>query len=187
MTKKRFWQSASNRGFLGGAALFGMNIVGWALKLEAGAGTWLYELLLFAVICPLIITTGRRNAELAGAEGYSYARALGYVFALMMFAGIVYGAGRFLMTNFIAREYYDALNADALETVMKIYRGTPMESQAVAMQDNVLRAMSNPFVLIVSSIINFVIKGGLLGLFICVFLKKNPDIFAAAGGDDNER
>ncbi len=160
-----------------------MNLIGRALRLEQGDNMWLYELLIFIVVCPLIIVTGRRNAALAGPEGYSYSRAVGYVFALMMFAGIVYGVGRFLMVNYISHEYYDALNTAAMDAAMTVYRGTAMESQMATMRPQALRVMSNPLFLIFSSVFNLVIKGGFLGLIFSAFFKRNPDIFADRSGD----
>ena len=185
MTTKQFWQSASNRGFLCGAALFAINVVGWALKLEA-TGSWYYELLLFIVICPFILYTGRRNAALAGPEGYPYSRAVGYVFATMLFAGIVYGVGRYLMVNFIARDYYDALNATALEAAIKMYQGTPLESQMAVMRDQMLGMLSNPFMIIFQSVFGLVCKGGFLGLILGAFIYKKPDIFASVTPQDND-
>ncbi len=179
MTNKQFWQRASNWGLICGGALFVMNLIGWALKLET-TSTWLYELLLFIVICPVIVYTGRKNAQLAGPEGYSYGRAVGFVFAMMLFAGIVYGVGRFLIVNFIARDYYDALNAQTMETALAVYRNTPMYDQMLGMRDMMVGMMANPFILIINGIWGLVIKGGFLGLILCAFLKKNPDIFAAA-------
>ncbi len=179
MTNKQFWQRASNWGLICGGALFVMNLIGWALKLET-TNSWLYELLLFIVICPLIIYTGRRNAALAGPEGYSYGRAVAFVFAMMMFAGIVYGVGRFLMVNFIARDYYDAINAQSMDVALNMYRNTPMYDQVLEMRDMMVRMMANPFVLILQGVFGLVIKGGFLGLILCAFLKKNPDIFATS-------
>ncbi len=179
MDNKKFWQRASNWGLVCGGALFVMNLIGWALKLET-TSTWLYELLLFIVICPLIIYTGRKNAQLAGPEGYSYGRAVGFVFAMMMFAGIVYGVGRFLMVNFIARDYYDALNAQAMDTALTMYQNTPMYDQMLGMRDMMVRVMANPIILIFQGVSGLVFKGGFLGLILCAFLKKNPDIFATA-------
>lgn len=186
MTNKQFWQSASNRGLIGGAALFAMNLLGWVLKLET-TGSWLYELLLFMVICPLIIYTARRNARLSGSEGYGYGRAVGYVFAMMLFAGIVYGVGRFLVVNFIAREYYDALNAKSIDTALAIYQNTPMYDQILDMRDRMVRWLSNPFFLIFSGIWEMVTKGGFLGLILCAFLYRKPDIFAAKRSAEPER
>ena len=181
MTNKQFWQSASNWGFLGGAALFAANLIGWGLKLEA-TGSALYELLLFVVLCPLIIVTGRRNAAAAGGTGYPYSRAIGYVFAMMMFAGVVYGVGRFLMVNFIAAEYYAEINSRAIDTALTVYRSTPMYDQVLAMRDTALGWFRNPFYLIFASVVEMVFKGGFLGLVLCAFVVRKPDIF---GGGAN--
>jgi hypothetical protein len=177
MTTKEFWKSASNWGFIGGAALFVANLIGWGLKLEAG-NSWLYELLIFLVLCPLIIVTGRRNAAAAGAAGYSYGRAVGYVFAVMLFAGIVYGVGRTLMTNFIAESYYTELFSGQIDKGLAVYQSTPMYD---SMRDTMLGMNRNPFWLIFSGVFEMVFKGGFLGLVVCAFVTRRPDIFAGAG------
>ena len=178
MTKKQFWQSASNWGLICGAGLFAISILAWLLKLDNGSMSWVAEFMRFVLIFAIIFYTGRRNAAIAGAEGYSYGRAVGFVFAMMMFAGIVAGVGQFLMSNFIARDYYDVLNAAQSEAILRMYQGTPMESQMVSMGDQMVRMLSNPFLLIFGSVLNFVGKGGFLGLILCAFVTKKPDIFA---------
>jgi hypothetical protein len=179
--KSSFWQEASRWGFVGGLALFVMNLLAWALKLEANDNSWMKELLHFIVICPLIIYTGRRNARAAGPLGYSYGRAVGFVFALMMFAGIVYGVGQFLMMNIIAPEYYDAMNLQNLEATMaelsKSLSGEQLD-MVIQQQKMMQRMMTNPFVLILSGIFEMMIKGGFLGLVLCAFFTRKPDIFA---------
>lgn len=185
MTGKQFWQTASNWGFLGGAALFAMNIIGWALKLEA-SHEWLYELLMFIVICPLIIYTGKKNAAASGAEGYSYGRAVGFVFAMMMFAGIVYGVGRFLMINFIGPEYYGEMNAKAIDAIIMIYSNTPMFDMMADQREMMLGWLSNPFYLIFEGVLGLVMRGGFLGLVLCAFVQKRPDIFAGTTPNVND-
>ncbi|MDR1670944.1 MAG: DUF4199 domain-containing protein [Alistipes sp.] len=175
MTKNEFWKSASRWGLILGLALFVMSLVSWALKLEQNKTTWAVELLKFLVICPAILYTGVRNARLGGPAGYPYGQAVGYIFAMMMFAGIVYGIGRFLMVNFIARDYYDAINEAALAEAMQKLQGSPMAEQMGMMT----RMMTNPIVLLLSGILEMVVKGGFLGLILAAFFKKNPDIFAA--------
>jgi hypothetical protein len=177
MTKKQFWQAASNWGMIGGAALFVMNLVAWALKLETGTGI-IYELMKFVIICPLIIVTAKQNVRLAGAEGYSYGRAVGFVFAMMMFAGVVYGVGRFLMMNFIAPDYYDAINAKSMETALAMYSSMPQYDTILEQSNMMLRMLTNPFVLIIQGVFEMVMKGGFLGLVLCGFLYRKPDIFA---------
>jgi hypothetical protein len=181
MTTKEFWRSASNRGFIGGAALFAANLIGWGLKLEAG-NSWLYELLIFCVLCPLIIVTGRRNARAAGAAGYSYGQAIGYVLAVMLFAGVVYGVGRYLMTNFIAEAYYTELYLGQVDAALAVYQSNPMYDSMLDMRDIMVAMNRNPFFLIFSSVIELLFKGGFLGLVACAFVVRKPDIFAAAEG-----
>ncbi len=178
MSKKQFWQGASNWGMICGAGLFVISILAWAMKFTPGTFNW-PEFLRFALILGVIWVSGRRNAALTGPVGYPYGKAVGFIFATMMFAGIVAGVGEFLMTNFIARDYYDALNAKQLETILAVYRGTPMENQLMDMRDQVVRMLSNPLLLIFGSIFNYVIKGGFLGLIVAAFLYKKPDFFAA--------
>ncbi len=178
MTKKQFWQSASNWGLICGVALFLTSLVSWACKFEAKEMSWPVEFMHFAVICPLILYTGFRNARLCGAQGYSYGRAVGYLFAMLMFAGIVYGVGRFLTINFIAREYYDVIMEKG-RAALDVYHGTPQYDMAL----KIFHWMTNPIALIISGIIEMVVKGGVLGLVLAAFFKKNPDIFAAGGGN----
>ncbi len=188
MTKGQFWQSASNWGFLGGAAFFAVNLIGWGLRLESSASSsWIYELMLFVAGMALIIYTGRRNARASASAGYTYGQAVGFVFAMMMFAGVVYGVGRFLLVNFIAREYYDALNAAQLDSMLTIYQNTPQYDAVLDMSGRMVRWFSNPFFLIFGSVVNFVIKGGFLGLVLCAFVTRKPDFFAAHGAMEDER
>lgn len=184
MTKKQFWQSASNWGMICGVALFVVSLISWALKLEMNKMNWIVELMHFVVICPAILYTGYRNARLTGPEGYPYGRAVGYMFAMLMFAGIVYGMGRFLLVNFIAREYYDAINASAMEAMLAAAQGSPVAEQIRSMG----RWMTNPIILIIGGVIEMVVKGGVLGLVLAAFFTKKPDIFAAntAAPTENE-
>jgi hypothetical protein len=81
------------------------------------------------------------------------------------------------MVNFIARDYYDAINAEAMQTLAQAYQGSPMYDQMISMA----RWMTNPIVLIFAGVIEMVCKGGVLGLVLAAFFKKNPDPFAYAG------
>lgn len=186
MTKKHFWQTSSNWGFLTGIFLFAMNLVSWMLKLEANGHDWAHELLLFLVICPVIIISARRNAAAAGPEGYSYGRAVGFVFATMMFAGIIYGVGLFLMFNFIAVDYYiPMLEKSSNDFISGMAAANPaLTDQAIEIWDLMIRIVKNPFVLIFIGMLYITAKGGILGLVLCAFLYRKPDIFAQQIEDD---
>jgi uncharacterized membrane protein SirB2 len=185
MTKKQFWQTASNWGFLTGAGLFAMNLIGWGFKLET-SNSWLYELLLLIVIFPAIIYTGKKNARNSSAEGYGYGQAVGFVLAMMMFAGIVYGVGRFLIINFMGVEYYSALNETVIDNVFLVYRNIPQFNSMMEMRGTILGWLGNPFYLIFEGVIGMVFRGGFLGLILCTFVYKRPEMFPAAQQTQND-
>lgn len=157
-----------------------VNLISWGFGWEADNIGWPVELMHFVIIGSLIVVTGRRNAAGVGREGYSYGRAVSFVFALMLFAGIVFGIGRFLMVNYIAHDYYAAINEKAIETMVQMYRSSPMAGQMRAMAEGM---MTNPLSLMFMSVCELVIKGGFLGLFLCAFLYKKPDMFAGSNRD----
>ncbi|MDR2882679.1 MAG: DUF4199 domain-containing protein [Alistipes sp.] len=181
MTKKQFWRNASNQGMICGCGLLAVSVVAWVFGFAPGSSWNWPELLRFALIAAVIWMSGRRSAALVGPEGWPYGRAVGFIFATMMFAGIVAGVGEFLMTNFIARDYYDALNAGQIDTALAMYRGTPFEGRMEEMRGTMESMLSNPFMLIFGSVVNYVIKGGFLGLILGAFLYRKPDFFAAGG------
>ncbi len=94
MSKKQFWQNASNWGMICGGGLFVISIIAWVFKFSPSGANW-PEFLRFALVFAIIWLSGRRNAALAGPAGYPYGRAVGFIFATMMFAGIVAGVGEF--------------------------------------------------------------------------------------------
>jgi len=185
MTKRQFWQGASNWGLICGAALFVVSLIAWGGKFEMHKLGGVTEFLSFGVVFAAIFVTARQNAALCGAEGYPYSRAVGFVFAMMLFTGIVYGVGEFVLANFVARDYYDALYAARMDTAMQAYAGSALEGQMAQARDMAVRMMANPFVLIFGGVLSWLCKGGFLGLIMCAFLKRNPDPFAGMGGGES--
>jgi hypothetical protein len=181
MTKKQFWQSASNWGLICGAALFLISILSWVIAGDTGKSARGMGWVSFVVVLAILVFSGRRNAAISGPQGYPYGRAVGWILAMMIFTGIVAGIGEFLMSNFIARDYYDGLAATQVEGILKMYEGTAMYDKMIDTTDMMTRMMFNPIILILGSVFGWVVKGGLLGLIVAAFVKKNPDQFAGAG------
>lgn len=176
-----FWRSAFRWGCVCGVELIAVNLIGLFFELETNA-SWVYELLMMAVLVPLILYAGRRNAASATPSvGYTYGRAIGFVFAAMLFAGVVYGLGKWLIINFVGPEYYAALHERLFENMLTVYNGTPMMEQMIDMRDMMLGMMRGPVFLVFQTVVELVFKGGFLGLVLCSFVVRRPDIFA--GGD----
>lgn len=167
MDKKSFWMNALNWGCLAGVALFVLRLVMVLLKFESPV---VDTVLTVAILAGVIYVSGRANAAAAGGYGYSYARAIGFVFATMLFAGLVVGIGNWFLQNIIAPEYFDVQMAEALA------KAGPQAEEAAGMMGGI---MKSPIVVILGGVIGTMFIGGLIGLVVCAFVTRKPDVFAA--------
>ncbi len=169
MSDRLFWSRAANCGLLLGVAVFAVSLLSWALRLEGRA--WISEMMLFAVLCAGISITGRRNAASADGGGYTFGRSVGFVFALMFFTGIAAGAGDFILRAFIAPEYYREQLCKAFDVMSQTIPDAQTLDMARKMSE---RLLTSPLFLIFSEIFNLGVKGGIMGIVMSVFLKKEP-------------
>jgi len=173
MSDRLFWSRAANYGLLSGLAVFAVNLLSWALKLDGMA--WIPETMLFVVLSGCIFITGRSNAA-ACAGGYSYGRSVGFVFALMLFTAVVAGAGDFLLRAYIAPQYYREQLQQAFDVLSAAGAGSASSAQTLDLARKMSeRLMTNPMFLIFSEILNLGVKGGFLGIVMSAFLKKDPE------------
>ncbi len=163
LSKKVFWTRAFEWGALGGVVLFLISLLTVLAGWQAGFAATLITVLIYAA---LIYVTGRQNAVIAGRDGYPYARAFGFALAMMLFVGLVSGIGAWFLQNVIAPEYFAAQVAEA----MAMAGGGEMSSMMAGM-------MGNPFVVILSSVLSALFIGGLVGLVVCAFVTRKPDVF----------
>lgn len=167
LDKKTFWKNALNWGSLLGVVLFVISLAWALLGLKSGFSD---TVLTVAVVASVIFVSGRQNAALADRAGYPYVRAFGFVLATMLFAGVVCGIGGWFLQNIIAPEYYETQRAAALAAA-----GAQAEQAAGMMAG----FMKNPLVMLFSGVFGTVFMGGLIGLVVCAFVTRKPDIFAA--------
>ncbi len=167
MDRKTFWRSAFNWGCTGGAVLFVVALAEWGIGLSGGVGTLLTAIILGV----LIFVTGRRNAAMSSPQqGYPYGRAIGFVLAMMLFVGLVYGIGQYFLMNVIAPEYYDSQLAAYMSHMPAAYQ---------EMLPTMLSMMKSPMLLIFSGIFAMEFWGLFVGLIVCAFVTRRPDIFAS--------
>ncbi len=174
MNRSLFWRNAANWGFLLGLAVFLWALVVWGLRWEPANG-WLAEGLLALILMAAIWITGRKNASLTGDAGYSYGEAVGFVFALMLFAGIVSGVGQFVIYTYIAPEYYADLIGDMFDRAVAEGNDIVNQTGLDKMKSLMISFTHNPFVMIFSGVFDLAVKGGFLGLIFGAFLKRLPE------------
>lgn len=175
-----FWQQALTGGLILGIALFVWDLAGYWLDLPV-SNPGVASFVQFVLLAGGIFWFGRKLREQRGpVAGFSYGQAFGFVMALMLCAGVIYGAGQYFLQVVIAPEYYEEVFEASL-------LGSSLDEnlieQMINMREGISTIMRNPLVYLFSGIFTMVIYGGLVGLILCAFLKRPADPFA---GDKND-
>lgn len=186
MNKTNFWNDAARYGaVIGGVqVLFQLAhiLVTQLIGIEnvAAKGSLLLVVLNVAGIALFIFLlmkfTRRRAVACADAEtGYSYGRCLGFILAMMLFAGILVAAWEILSRNVLFVDYNKRLLAEALKAVAS------MKSVTAAYGGDVLQmtrqSFFSPLAILTTSVFGMVIQGGFFGLFVSMAAKQEPNIF----------
>lgn len=174
ITRKIFWTAAMKGGSVIGLAVSALQLT----RISLGLGIWMNAVSL-AVFALLLYGFTRRIAGAASeAEGFPYARCMGFVLAMMLFTGVIVGFANALMNNFLLREEVARL----VDTQMLPLQDMLPQAQFDAVYDTTYSAMFNPLALVLSGVFVYCIQGGVIGLFTSALAQRKPDIFA--GRDD---
>lgn len=172
---KMLWHQALAGGLVLGSVLFAWDFVCYAAKVQS----FVAQLLQVLIVAAGIVFYGNKLKTLRGVElGFSYGACFGFVMALMLCTGAVYGVGQFFLQVVIAPEYY----AEAYEvTVLNAGLDGEMAEQMIALRASAL--FRNPLMFIISGIFSMIFMGGFIGLILSAFLQKAADPFAGRGND----
>ncbi len=172
MSNKIFWRQAARAGTILGLAMVGIQLISDAVPQTASVMWWLH----YIVFIGLLYGFTRNMARKADPRiGFGYARALGFVLAMMVFTGFLLGAYTFIAAKTFM---YDA-TLQQIDTMMEIYATMPMfANQMDGMYDMVRSMMFSPVFRIISEILGYFITGLFFGLFTSAFAKINPNPFA---------
>ena len=167
------WQQALSGGLILGAALFVWDYICYLTGFQSFIATSVQILLMAAAI----LYFGSKLRVQRGPElGFGYGACFGFVLALMLCSGAVYGVGQFFLQVVIAPEYYAELQEIAL---LNGGFDESMIEQVSAMRDSVI--FKNPLTFMFGGILSMVFLGGFIGLILSAFLQKAADPFAGRG------
>lgn len=172
MKNTGFWRSAAVCGAIIGVvdAVIAEVILGFSLQ---GRHIGLFAFLLFLF---LLWFFTRRYAESRGSRGCSYADSLGYIAAMMLFAGAVYGIIYAVsVATFLSEQSY-AMTEQSIEQLERM--GMYSSSQLKQMGRMMTAITTNPAVVFISSVLSMIFKGVFYGLFVSILTKRPADIFA---------
>ena len=172
MTKKQYWYEA-----LVGGTIVGVVAVAFSILLKLMGGTTA----VFVNITLLFGLTRRFSAKHTPEEGFSFGRGLGFVVAMMIFAGVISGIYSSVMANYFIKEEVLHSVDEVMAQLQDVYPAEQFDSLYTAMQ----KAVINPVYLTLSSVISNCFTGALVGLFVGFLTRRRPDIFATPMNDDN--
>lgn len=172
--RKQFWMEA-----LKGGTIIGLVVVALSLVVQvAPEQTTLVTVVNFAsTVITILLALGylRRFARShSRAEGFSYGRGVGFIVAMMLFAGVISGVYSSVMANFFIKE--ELLEAVDI-TMAQMQDMVPIENFE-STYDMMRASVTNPFFVTLSSVISNAFLGLLYGLVLSLSTRRQPDIFA---------
>ena len=176
ITKKIFWTEAMKGGTVMGLVAAALQLTRVSLAL----GGWMSIL---SLVLFILLTYGftRRIAGMADArEGFSYGRCMGFVLAMMLFTGVIFGFASALINNFLIKEAV----TEAIDLQMATMQDLLPQAQFDMVYDALYSAMFNPLVHVICYVIGYFIQGGNIGLFTSAMAQRQPD--PLAGNDDRD-
>lgn len=172
--RKEFWLEA-----LKGGTLIGLVSVAFALLMRgASDNAGLATALNYGVtVVNVFLAVGclRRFAmRFSRAEGFSYGKGVGFVVAMMAFAGILNGLYSSIMSNFFIRE--EVLGA--VDVIMAQLQDMLPGENFEQTYDLMRASVTNPLFLTLSSVLSNSFLGLLIGLIVSAITRRQPDVFA---------
>ncbi len=169
-TFKLTWHQALLGGLILGLALFAWDFVVYKAELSSFIATPVQIVL----ICTAIFVFGVRLRALRGREvGFGYGACFGFVLALMLCTGVIYGVGQYFLQVVIAPEHYARMQELALMNSGLDER--MIEQVRTARESGV---MKSPLVFLFSGLFSMILMGGFFGLILSAVLRSPADPFA---------
>lgn len=166
-SKKSFWSDAAKGGAVIGLAmalLVAIDVLSVSTTIKTIVA--LVRILAFVY---LVYYFAKKRALSMGDEGFTFSQSMGYILAMMLFAGFLYGIGYCFSIN--------VLNPDFINTLLdKLMIDNPFIDPEIG--EGVMRSvLSNPIFWTFTGIITMVIYGGISGLVISAIIKRQPNVF----------
>lgn len=142
---------------------------------------WLFAAALFVYL--LYRFAKQRSMRFSQKEGYSYGQAMSYLLIVSMLTGVIVGVMEYIFTEIVG---YDAIVAGYISLIdeyraMVASAGVPASSMGVLEQlKGTIRDTQEPTILnnVLSALNLYFMTGGVAGLVISAFVKRDANPFA---------
>lgn len=181
--KKIFWTEAATGGLILGLAMFLLSLTSYYFELALNYST-LLSVIQVLLIAGVMYAMGRKMARIRGEElGFSYGQSMNFILATMIFTGVIYGLGEYVMQVWVDPQYFKDLYEAAL------YKSTQDEAlieQALKAREQIDNVIKNPGIMVLSGIFSMIIYGGIVGLIVSAFLKRPANPFVEPTSEDKD-
>ena len=164
-------KDAATGGLFIGLALFATVILNYILPYTETIVT-ITGIVNFAAMSGLLYYFTMQYGKKRGDFGMDYSTAYGFTILTMVFAGVIYGSLYFVQTSIVDPEFYTELQ----KTMITENTTYTNEYKDLALKTISSGIMSNPAVVIVSTILSTLLYGALLGLVIAALAKRPPKL-----------
>ena len=145
-------------------------------------GEWLVTYILFVWL--LVRFTRRRREATDPQFGFSYSSALSYILLISMLAGVIVGVADTLFISAMGFDSYVAGNVERLTELKTMYHTMGIGGSDLKIFDDMIHAIRTsvqPSMLrsVFSSFSHYIMVGGIPGLIIAGFMRRDPQIPAS--------
>ena len=142
-------------------------------------GEWLVTYILFVWL--LVRFTRRRREATDPQFGFSYSSVLSYILLISMLAGVIVGVAETLFISAMGFDSFVAGNAERLTEVRTMYQNMGIGGSELKIFDDMIHAIRTsvqPSMLqsVFSSFSHYIMVGGIPGLIIAGFMRRDPQI-----------
>ena len=166
--KKIFWTEAATGGLILGLAMCALSFIAYWFRLTLGYST-LMSVVQIVVIALVLFFYGRRVSVSRIETGFTYAQAMGFTLAMMVFTGILYGVGEYILQIKVDPEYFEQLFKD---TLYRAGGDTEAVKELVRAREEMGDSMRNPLSMVFAGIFTMMLYGGFVGIVVSIFLKR---------------
>lgn len=155
-----FWRDAAR----GGAIIGAVSVAGTLIQMLTGLSL---GLVIWALMGYFIYKYAKRRSMLySPAEGFTYGRSVGFIMAMLAFAGLIAGAGQYLLLSIFSPDFFTAFYAQIIERYPDF-----AVSDSAFMQ----RWLSSPLVWMLSGVAGMLCIGLFVALVVSIFVRRMPE------------
>ncbi|MCL2561016.1 MAG: DUF4199 domain-containing protein [Rikenellaceae bacterium] len=155
-----FWRDAAR----GGAIVGAVSVTGTLTQMLTGLSLGLF---FWALIVYFIYKYAKQRSMLySPVEGFTYGQSVGFIMAMLAFAGLIAGTGQYIALSLLSPDFFTTFYTQLIEI-----------SPDLAMSDSAFmqRWLNSPLVWMMSGVAGMLCIGLFVALIVSAFVRRRPE------------